>query len=156
MGNAMLDSFTRFVGLFCGGLAAGITLCVLLADRVWVGTGQFYTELMQLLIRALTVPAPVLGVLSLIAMSIDTVKLFERGVGAAFWLGIAAVCLSLAAAALTKLGHFPINDRVLKWDPANPPTDWSAVHARWSAFHVARTSSTVASFALLLLGNLLR
>ena len=156
MEKAMFDTLMRFLGLFCGGLAAGIALCALLVDRVWVGTGQFYTQLTQLLIRALTVPAPALGVLSLIAISIDTAWLLKRGVGTAFWLGVAAVCLSVTAAALTKLGHFPINDRILKWDPANPPTDWATVHARWSAFHVARTLAAVGSFALLLLGNVLR
>ena len=152
----MLEHSIRFVGLFCVGLAAGIASCVLLMERVWVGTGRFYTELMQLLNRALTVPGPALGALGVLAMSIDTALLFKHGAGPVFWLGLAAVSLNLIALALTKLGHFPINDQVLKWNPASPPADWTTVQARWSALHVARTISAVGSFALAVLGNVLR
>lgn len=152
----MFEHAVGFVGLFCAGLAAGIALCVFLAERLFAGTGQFYTELMQLLNRALTVPAPALGAVGLLAMSIDAAMLFRQGVGAAFWLGVAAVFLSIAAAALTKFGHFPINAKVIKWNPASPPADWTAVQARWSALHVARTISAVGGFAFFLLSNLLR
>jgi uncharacterized membrane protein len=155
----MLEQSTRFVGLLCVGLAAGVALCVLLAERAWGAgpdTGQFYTQFMQLMIRALTVPGPALGGLALVAMSIDAVLLFKRGEGAAFWLGVAAVSLSLVAMALTRFGHFPINDQVLKWNPVSPPADWQTVQAKWSALHVGRTISAVGSFALFLLGNLVR
>ena len=152
----MLEPALQFVGLLCGGLAAGITVCIFVADRAFAGSGHFYTELMQLLNRALTVPAPALGAVALLAMAIDAALLFKRGGGVAAWLGVAAIVLSLAAGALTKLGHFPINDQILTWDPASPPTDWPTVQAKWSALHVARTISAVGSFALFLLGGLVR
>jgi len=152
----MIETALKFVGLLCSGLAAGITVCVFLAGRAFAGSGQFYTELMQMLNRALTVPAPLLGAVALLAIAVDAALLFKRGGGVAAWLGVAAVVLSVAAAALTKLGHFPINDQILTWDPANPPADWIAVQAKWSALHVARTISAVGSFALFLLGTLVR
>ncbi len=152
----MLEQSIRCVGLLCAGLAAGIALCVALAERAWAGgSGQFYTELMQLLNRALTVPAPALGALAVVAMSLDT-ALFSRNAGAPFWLGVAAIALSLLAGGLTKFGHFPINDQILKWNPASPPADWTVVQARWSAFHVARTISAVGSFVLFLMGSVVR
>ena len=152
----MLEHSIRLVGLLCVGLAAGIALCVLFLQRNWTGTGQAYAELMQLSIRALTVPAPALGALGLVAMTIDSALLFKRGGGAAAWLSAAAALLGLAAMALTKFGHFPINDQILRWDPARPPADWTSVQARWSALHLGRTISGTASFALYLPGNLLR
>lgn len=156
MQNVMLENVVRFLGLLCCGLAAGIALCILLVERAWSGSGQFYTELMQLLNRALTVPAPALGAGGLVALSVDAVLLFRRGGGAPFWLVVAAIGLALVAMAVTKLGHFPINDQVLKWNPASPPPDWTAVQARWSALHVARTLAAVGSFVLLLSSTVVR
>ena len=152
----MLEGSARFVSLFCLGLVSGIALCVFLAERVWTGNARFYTELMQLLNRALTTPAIVLGGLGLLAMATDATLLFWRGTSAALWLAAIAVLLNLAALGLTKFGHFPINDLVLKWDPANPPANWTSVQARWSALHIVRTICGAASFALLVLSNLLR
>jgi hypothetical protein len=152
----MLEFAARFVSLFSIGLVSGIALCVLLVERVWAGNGQFYTQLMQLLNRALTVPTTLLGAVGLVATATDAALLSRRGAGAALWLAGVAVLLNVAALALTKLGHFPINDLVLKWDAVHPPADWTHVQARWSALHVVRTICGVGTFALLILSNLLR
>jgi uncharacterized membrane protein len=149
----MIEPLARFLGLFCGGLAAGIALCVLLMGRLSSGRGQFYTELMQVLIRTLTVPAPALGALSMTAIAIDSVLLFRRGAGAAFGLTVGSLLCGLSALALTKLGHFPLNDQILKWNPANLPPDWARIQARWSALHVGRTIAALASFGLFLLSS---
>ena len=151
----MLEPAVRFVSLFCMGLAAGITVCVLLTEQAWAGTARFYTELKQLWIRVLTVPAPALGALATATMLVDTYLLFERGARAALWLVAAAVVLNVAALALTKLGHFPINHQILEWDPANPPADWGRIRVRWSALHAGRTALAVGSFSLLLLASVL-
>jgi uncharacterized membrane protein len=153
----MLEQSVRFVGLLCIGLAAGIAVCILLAERAWgtgPGTGQFYTQLMQLMNRALTVPAPALAAIAVLAMSVDAVLLIKRGEGMSFWLVVGAIALNVVAGLLTKFGHFPINDQILTWNPASPPADWQTVQARWSALHVGRTLCAVGSFVLFLLRNL--
>ena len=152
----MFEQAVRFVSLSCIGLAAGIALCIFLVERVGTDNAQFYTQLMQLLNRALTVPAPALGALGLVAMITDGTLLYMRSGGVALWLVGAAVVLNLVALVLTKFGHFPINDRVLGWDPMNPPADWRTVQSQWSALHIGRTASASAGFAVLVLSNLLR
>jgi len=98
----MLETFAGFVGLLCMGLAAGIALCVLLMERVGAGTARFYTELMQFLNRALTVPAPALGALGLLAIVVHAVLVFlQRGAGVVFWIDVGAAILGAAAGALT-------------------------------------------------------
>ena len=151
----MLEPSVRLLSLFCMGLAAGITLCVLLTERHWTGSARFYTELKQLWIRVLTVPGPALGAVALVAMVVDAYLLFTRGIALACGLVVTAVVLNVAAMVLTKVGHFPINDRIRSWDPAHPPENWSAVRARWSALHAGRTACAVGSFTLLLLGSVL-
>ena len=80
----------------------------------------------------------------------------RQGVGPAFWLGIFAIVFNLAAAILTKAGHFPINDQIIKWSPGNPPLDWMATAARWSVLHAWRTALSLGSFASLILSHQLR
>ena len=152
----MFEQAARFVGLSCLGLASGMALCVLLVQRVGTDDGQFYTQLMQIMSRALTVPGPALGAFGLIAMVTDATLLYMRSGGIALWLVGAAILLSLVALALTKFGHFPINDRILGWVPTKPPADWRAVQSQWSALHMGRTICATGSFALLVLSNLLR
>ena len=153
---AMLEQAVRFVSLVCIGLASGIALCIFLAERIGTDNAQFYTQLMQMMSRALSVPTTILGALGLVAMITDTTLLYMRGAGAAVWLVAAAVVLNLAALALTKLGHFPINDRILGWDPTSPPADWRTVQSQWSALHIRRTGCASAAFMLLVLSNVLR
>jgi hypothetical protein len=152
----MFEQAVRFVSLVCLGLASGIALCILLVERVGTDDGQFYTQLMQMLNRALTVPAPALGAVALVAMITEGTMLYRRGAGVALWLVGAAALLNLVAGLLTKLGHFPINDRILGWDPMHPPADWRTVQAQWTTLHVARTGCASVSFALLVLSNVLR
>lgn len=152
----MLEQPVRFVSLLCTGLASGIALCVFLAERIGTDDGRFYTQLMQMLNRALTVPATVLGALGLVTMMVDAALLYSRRGGGALWLTAIAVALGLVALGLTKFGHFPINDKVLGWDPTSPPADWRAVQSRWSALHIGRTICATVSFALVVVSNLSR
>ncbi len=152
----MVEQAARLVSLMCLGLAAGITVCVVLTERNWAGSAQFYTQLKQLWIHVLTVPAPLLGALGLAAMIVQGGLLFSRGARIAFALIAAAVLLNVAALLLTKFGHFPINAQILTWDPASPPANWSIVRERWSALHAARTACTVVSFTLLMVSDIFR
>ena len=153
MNDTLIEHTARFVGVLCIGLVSGIALCVFLAERVWVGGARFYTELMQMLNRALTVPTTGLAAMGMVAMVTDAAMLFKRGAGAPLWLAVIAVLFNVTALALTKFGHFPINDQMLKWDPANPPADWMRIKARWTTLHVGRTFCGVSSFALFTLSN---
>ena len=152
----MLEQPARFVSLLCPGLAAGIALCIFFAERVGTDDARFYTQLMQMLSRALSFPAVVLGAVGLVAMVTDATLLYRRGGGVGLWLAAIAVALTIGALALTKLGHFPINDRILGWAAMNPPADWQTVQSRWSTLHVARTICACFAFALLVLSNVLR
>ena len=152
----MLHATVRFVALFAIGLAAGGALCILLLERYMPGSPSFYIEYKQMAIRALTVPLPALAAAGLLATAADCWLTGRQGVWPAFWLGIFAIVLNLAAAILTKAGHFPINDQIIKWSPGNPPPDWAATAARWSVLHAWRTALSLGSFASLILSQVLR
>lgn len=146
----------RFFGLLLVGSAAGAALCVLLVERGLGDSGSFYVVFKQMMIRALTVPLPLMAALGGAAVATDCYAQWRAGAGTTLWLALGTLALIAAGGLLTKLGHFPINDVISTWEPAAPPAAWSAVQAKWSALHLARTAASVLAFALLILSNLLR
>ncbi len=53
------------------------------------------------------------------------------------------------------LGTVPINIGVNDWDPADPPSDWKRVVARWERIDVLRSSAAVAAFVTSTIGIVL-
>ena len=56
------------------------------------------------------------------------------------------------AVVLTRVVNIPINNRLAKWNPASPPSDFTSTWARWERVHTVRTILAVLSFALVLPG----
>src|SRR5689334_20442637 len=131
----MILLFARFMGLLLVGLAAGGALCVVFIERCLGDSGTFYVEYKQLMIRSLTLPLPLLGLLGTVAVLVDCYALWRDGAGCALWLALAAFVLTATAGALTKFGHFPLNAMMASWDPSAPPPIWTSVQAKWSALH---------------------
>jgi uncharacterized membrane protein len=150
--------FVRLASILFAGLVAGATVCVLLIERSLGDSGSFYVLYKQRVIPALTVPLPLIAMLAVLTVAIDAYVLWRDPAGSRLCLGLALAGLALLVGGgiLTKAGHFPINDRIMTWDPAAPPADWSAVQAKWATFHVVRTAMSTLAFAALTLSNLLR
>ena len=148
----------RFMSLLLVGLVAGATLCVLLVERSLPDSASFYVLYKQRMIQALTIPLPLLAVLGLVAVLVDAYGLWREPSGSRLCLGLAlgAVAMIATGGLLTKLGHFPINDQIMTWDPAAPPATWTAVQAKWAGLHLMRTLASTAAFALVIASNLLR
>ena len=146
----------RCFGLLLLGLASGASLCVVFIERGLGDSWPFYVTYKQLMIRTLTVPLPVIGLLGSVAVLVDCGAQWRDGVSTAFWLTPAAFIFSVAAAVVTKAGHFPLNAVIARWDPAAPPSAWKSVQARWSALHLARTAVGILSSLLLIASNLAR
>lgn len=151
----MIVLCARFAALLFTGLASGATLCVLLVEPFLGSSGSFYVEYKQMMIRALTVPLPLLGMLGSAAALVDSYLRWRSGVDMSFFLTVGAVMLGVVAGALTKAGHFPINATITTWDRLAPPSDWGTVRARWTTLHRLRTGVVFLAFVLLIIANLL-
>ena len=149
----MLLFLLRFANLLFAGLLAGAVLAVWLADNPARMGAAFYIEFQQSRIRALTLPMPLLGGLTM--LSTLALAWLARGQAPLLVLTLAALACGLAGMLITIKGNFPINDLVMTWSPQAPPADWTSLRDRWWAWHCARTAVTVASFALLLAAALL-
>jgi len=150
--------FVRFVSILFSGLVAGATVCVFLVERSLPDSGSFYVLYKQRMIQALTIPLPLLAILGGVAVLVDAYGLWREPSGSRLCLALTlgSVALIAAGGLLTKLGHFPINDQIMTWDPAAPPAGWSAVQAKWAGLHLMRTLVSTAAFALLVASNLMR
>jgi uncharacterized membrane protein len=60
--------------------------------------------------------------------------------------GTLALFLALA---ITRVVNIPINNRLARWSPASPPSDFTGTWERWERFHTVRTILAVLSFALM-------
>lgn len=144
----MFFVLVRVVGVLASGLVAGAALCILFLEHRFAGDAAFYTQYKQLLIRALTVPLPALGLAALLVNAYDCSLLFRQGQTTFLALSLTALLLGALAMALTRGGHFPLNAEILAWSPSAPPAGWTSVQAKWWTLHVARTVTSVSSFAL--------
>jgi uncharacterized membrane protein len=100
----------------------------------------------QGLIRTLRVLVPVLYLLTLLTAVATTL------LDGSLYLPIRAAGLVALVAwiALTIGGTVPINEAVIEWDAAAPPTDWRSQIDRWEHLNTLRTAAAVLAFGLLL------
>jgi hypothetical protein len=141
----------RSAALFLTGLLAGSALANYLLESSLNDSVTFDIEYKQLVIRAYTVTLPVLalgGVLSAVA-TLYLARADRRVV----WLVTAAIACLAAGLVITLTIHFPINDKVVTWNPAAPPADAAQLFGRWRTANTIRTALAIAGFALLLAGS---
>jgi len=64
-----------------------------------------------------------------------------------FWLVSGASFVMVCIATMTRAVNIPINNRLMTWNTAAPPSDWSAVWSRWEQIHTIRTVLGIVAFA---------
>ena len=65
------------------------------------------------------------------------------------WLAIAAWAI---ATATTLLVNVPINAATGKWEPHNPPQDWTELRRQWDVFQAVRAWLLLVAFVLVCIG----
>jgi len=97
------------------------------------------------LVKRLRVVVPLLIVPTVVAAAVATVRVDAP----VTWAGFGALVLFVLCSAF---GTVPINMQVSRWDADRPPADWHATVRRWERIDVARSTSAVIGFVLLLVG----
>ena len=113
-------------------------------------SGSDYTWRQQAMTRALNIPTPIVGSVT-IALALTSVGLNWSRLGTR-WLLIAGALLFISAGLITRLYNQPINAIVMTWDPSAPPPDWQRLRDDWWHWHVGRTLSIVAGLIFLVAG----
>ncbi len=138
-------------------LAAGMTSvvwAVLLRFNPAGLAPAMYIERQQSLIRALNVPIPLLGALTIL-VTLTGAFLIRDSPRVAALLVAAALCF-VAAGLITRFGNQTINAVVINWAPSAPPAEWTTLRDAWWRWHLMRTLATTVGFALLIIAYFTR
>jgi uncharacterized membrane protein len=137
-------------------LLSALTSGVLFGTRAALGpsTKGFrvttYVEVQQATVRNLR---PVMGTLlpasvaANLALAVVTAR--ETGRSRAAALTTAGLVGQVASLAVTARYELPINARVLRWSPTDPPVGWQTARDRWDRFHTIRTTTSVVGLGCL-------
>lgn len=143
--------FTFGIGLFAGLL---YTFQQGVIPTLNLLTATEYAKVEQGLIRSLDAfPTGVIVVatVSMLLPLYPLVRLWPRR-SSAYWrltaLGWALFFFGVSL--FTILLNVPINNAVLAWDPATPPSDWESLRNQWNNLNAIRTPINYASFLLMI------
>jgi uncharacterized membrane protein len=148
-GNALLSA-PRVLAVACTGLYAGI----ILGDRMGASYARpaltvadfiRFQQIQHLHFKPMLIPitlGAVLGGLIWIWLS------RSRWRTASFWLVTTATASMVAVAAMTRIVNFPINDAMMTWRAAAPPSNVRDLWAPWEHVHTVRATLSVIAFIL--------
>ena len=150
----MARRFVLGVALFFMAQISGASIVVWLDNNPAGLSPGFFIEKIQHSIRVLTVPLPALAAVGLLFTLAATIQ--ARRERLRFYLLIAASACVIAGAVSTGLGSVPINEQILTWSSASPPSNWAEVIEKWRLFHLVRTVLTMTGLCFLILAVLER
>ena len=127
----------------------GIAVFLLLAPSHDKLSGPSFTEVFQQTDAYMRVRAPLLSAAQ-VALTLPLLALTWDRRDLPFWMTLLALGLALVAALVAVKGNAPLNRRMRRWSPPQPPPDWERVRDRWLRLHGLRGAAGIAGFALLL------
>lgn len=142
-----MKQLIQFSDIILTGLIAGIIFGIWLGYNPHELSAVTYVEQQQQAIRSLNVIMPILGLISIL-LTVAYAVLSKEEKSKRNMLILAAVLL-LASGLITRFGNQPINAVVITWDLESIPDVWSDLRDAWWTFHILRTLTTVAGFALI-------
>jgi len=140
----------RAIAVIGSGLYAGI----ILGDRMGASFARpaltpsdfiVFQQIQHLHFKPVLLPLTLLAVAASLAW---TWLVRKRRKDAEFWLAVGGAACMTGAALLTRIVNFPINDALMTWNSASPPTDIWALWAPWEQAHSIRAALSSAAFAL--------
>ncbi|MDQ3710503.1 MAG: DUF1772 domain-containing protein, partial [Actinomycetota bacterium] len=146
---SVLLSVAHRVAIILSGVLAGAIVSTWLSERSLGDSAGLWISYHQALTPAYTQALPPIGGLALLA---------TLAALAASWrsrrtrrLVLAALACLVSGLLITVVVHFPINDAIMSWQSAAPPSDWQDLRAEWLTAHAVRTVCALAGFVLLVL-----
>ena len=144
----------RFANLLLASLVTGAMFGVWLVFNPKGLDAPTYVSLQQQAIRGMNTAMPVLGLATILATL--AVAFLAQPSRPQLILLILAAAAFLAAGVITRFLNQPINAVMIRWTPASPPPEWSALRDVWWRWHVARLSFGAGGLSLLILAELSR
>jgi uncharacterized membrane protein len=147
----------RVIVVICSGLVAGIFLGYLASapGRSLLSASSFVQH--QQVVHMFYVRMVPPFILAAMLASLTWLLLVRsQWRGAEFWLIAASTVGMLFIAVLTQAVNAPINDQLMTWEIAAPPSNLRELWAPWEDAHIIRTAAAVVAFVLAVLGLALK
>jgi len=143
-----MKQIIQFSDILLTGLIAGVIFGIWLGYNPEDLSAVTYVEQQQNVIRALNVLMPILGlfsiILTIVYAAISKREKFKRN------FLILAVGFLIISGLITRFGNQPINAIVMTWNLDAIPDTWTTLRDKWWSFHIMRTISTIAGFAIII------
>ena len=138
------------VALICTGLVAGIFLGhrAGVSRAVPILSPSSFIQLQQTIHKTFVRMMPVLVLGSVLGSALWAALLRACWRTPGFWFVVGASLMMICVATMTRAINVPINNRLMSWDVAAPPSDLSTVWARWEEIHSIRTVLAIVAFAV--------
>ena len=147
-GAAVGTKVTQFVSIMLYVLVAGVMWGTWLSlGRTMTGyDAETFLADGKHMMSNLATPMAVLMIAAIVAGLITVLLLWRRS-RAAGWLAAASLVLMVGVLVVTLAVEVPIDNKIKSWSVDTLPADWTAIRARWAAFHTFRTFLSLASVA---------
>jgi len=143
-----MKQIIQFSDILLTGLIAGVIFGIWLGYNPEDLSAVTYVEQQQNVIQSLNVLMPILGLFSII-LTIVYAVISKREKRKRNLLTL-AVGFLIISGLITRFGNQPINAIVMTWNLDAIPDTWTALRDKWWSFHIMRTISTIAGFAIII------
>lgn len=148
------DSARQMTAAYCAvllsGLFAGFLVTVLIVEiSLRSESAAVYTQVRLIEFKHLDDLATALLLPALLAVSVLTVSAFRRR-GERRWLAGTALLLLVVTLVISVSISVPINTMQQGWSVTGPPANWADVRDRWQLAHLARTTTSMLGFLVLI------
>lgn len=146
----MLLSIVRTIAIVATGLYAGIIFGDRLGatySRLALAPSGFvqFQQIQHVHFKPVLMPLTLVAVVASLAW---VVLSWSERRKLHFWLAAAGATAMVLAFAVTRIVNFPINDALMTWSAAAPPSNIRELWAPWEHAHSLRAATSVAAFAL--------
>ena len=147
----------RVIAVICSGLVAGIFLAYLASApaRSTLGASSFvqHQQVVHMYYVRMVPPLILAAILAGLAWLL---LMRSQWRGAEFWLIAASTIGMVFIAVLSQAVNAPLNDRLMTWSFAAPPSNFRELWLPWEDAHIIRTAAAVVAFVLAVLALALK
>jgi uncharacterized membrane protein len=139
----------RTIAVTCSGLVAGIFLDYLASAPARTAlSASSFVQYQQAVHVYYVWMMPALILAAMLASFIWLWLVRSQWRGAEFWLIAASSAAMVFIAVLTRAVNAPLNDQLMTWEIAAPPSNLREMWAPWERVHAIRTVAAVVAFLL--------
>jgi uncharacterized membrane protein len=132
----------------------GIAVYLFIAPCYTKLSGRSFIEFFQKIDPFMKVRAPLLALAQIALTLLLLAFLVHPWRGLPFCLTLGALLSAVISMTIAIKGNAPLNRKMDRWSPADPPPSWEQVRDQWLRLHALRGVMGVAGFVLLLAATL--